>query len=65
MKWKRFLLIGFAAAVLALTLYAVSLARAGTRTMQTTETDLAEQNQILPCGRCPKLHSVAPTMGIE
>jgi hypothetical protein len=44
MKWKRFLLIGFAAAVLALTLYAVSLARAGTRTMQTTETDRAEQN---------------------
>jgi hypothetical protein len=46
MKWKRVLLIGFAAAILALTLYAVSLARAGIRTMQTTETDRAEQNQV-------------------
>jgi hypothetical protein len=45
MKWKRVLLIGFAAAVLALTLYAVSLARAGIQTMQTTETDRAEQQE--------------------
>jgi hypothetical protein len=41
MRWKRILIIGFAAAVLALSLYAVSLAHAGIREMQTMETDRA------------------------
>lgn len=41
MRWKRILIIGFAAALLALSLYAVSLAHAGIRKMQTMETDRA------------------------
>ena len=41
MRWKRILIIGLAAAALALSLYAVWQAQAGIRTIQTSETDRA------------------------
>ena len=41
MRWKRMLIIAVAAAALALSLYAVSLARPGIRTFQTSESDRA------------------------
>ena len=41
MRWKRILIIGMVAMVLALSLYAVSPAQAGTRTLQTSESDRA------------------------
>lgn len=57
MRWKRILIISLvAAAALALSLYAVSLAHASIRTMQTTESDRAESRS--------KLHSGASTSGI-
>jgi hypothetical protein len=39
MRWKRILTVGLAAAALALSLYVLSLAQAGFRTTQTSDTD--------------------------
>ncbi len=47
MRWKRILIIGLAAAALALSLYAVSLAQAGIRTFQTSESDRAAVDEVL------------------
>jgi hypothetical protein len=48
MSWKRILFIGLAAAALALSLYAVSLAQAGIRRIQTSETNCAAIGRVLP-----------------
>jgi hypothetical protein len=50
MRWKRILIIAAAAAALALSLYAISLAHAGIHTMQTIEADRAERGQVLRFG---------------
>ena len=47
MRWKRIVIVSLAAVALALSVYAVSLAQAGIRTMQTIETDRAELRQAL------------------
>jgi hypothetical protein len=47
MRWKRILIVGLAAAALALSLYAVSLAQAGIRTLQTNENDRAALYGVL------------------
>jgi hypothetical protein len=47
MRWKRILIIGMAAAALALSLYAVSLAQAGIRTFQISKGDRAAIDEIL------------------
>jgi hypothetical protein len=47
MRWKRILIVGLAAAALALSLYVVSLAQAGIRTIQTSETNRAAVGRVL------------------
>jgi hypothetical protein len=47
MRWKRILIIGLAAAALALSLYAVSVAQAGIRRIQTSETNRAAIGGVL------------------
>jgi hypothetical protein len=47
MRWKRIFIIGVAAVALALSLYAVSLAQAGIRTLQTSESDCAAIDEVL------------------
>jgi len=48
MRWKRILIISLAAVAIVLSLYAVSLGFAGIHTMQTTETDRAQQYEHGP-----------------
>jgi|RhiMetdeSRZDD1v2_1073273.scaffolds.fasta_scaffold02843_16 CHASE3 domain sensor protein len=47
MRWKRILIIGITAAALAVSLYAVSLAQAGIRTLQTSERARAAIDGVL------------------
>jgi hypothetical protein len=46
MRWKRILILGLAAVALALSLYAVSLAQAGIRALQTSETNRAAIDRV-------------------
>jgi hypothetical protein len=57
MRWKRILIVAVAAVALALSLYAISLAHAGIRTMQTIESDRAERPEAL---RFPTAEFIKP-----